>query len=89
MIDQNQSPIPDKFACIIGGYLRPSYAVEMDGTGCLIYKAMGKEYKIRETKKISPDTKRWNDFWESCDHVIFGTGPKGMRIRKFWMAIIG
>ena len=69
MNDQNQSPIPDKFACIIGGYFRPSYAVEIDGTGCLIYKAMGKEYTIRETKKISPDTKRWNDFWESCDHI--------------------
>jgi len=53
MNDQNQSPIPDKFACIIDGYFRPSYAVEIDGTGCLIYKAMGKEYKIRKSKKGS------------------------------------
>jgi hypothetical protein len=69
MNDHSLSLIPDKFACIIGGYFGPSYAVEIDATGCLIYKTMGKEYKIRKTKNVSPDSKRWNDFWAVCDQI--------------------
>ena len=69
MNDQNPSLIPDKFSCFIGGYFGPSYSLEIDENGCLIYQTMGKEYKVRKTKKICPDTKRWNDFFSACDQI--------------------
>ena len=71
MNDQNPSFIPDKFSCFIGGYFGPSYSLEIDENDCLIYKTMGKEYKVRKTKQICPDTKRWNDFLASCDQINF------------------
>ena len=69
MNDQNPSFIPDKFSCLIGGYFGPSYSLEIDENGCLIYKTLGKEYRVRKIKQICPDTKRWNDFLAACDQI--------------------
>ena len=69
MNDNNPPLTPDKFSCFIGGYFGPSYSLEIDENGCLIYQIMGKEYKLKKTKKISVDTNRWNDFWAVCDQI--------------------
>lgn len=53
---------PDLFEAWVGGYVGPSYKVELrDGT--VVYEVFEQGYELHSSEEIIPDTARWGRFF--------------------------
>lgn len=61
---------PDEFYAFIGGYMGPSYRVELRD-GLIEYTRSGDAYETEETAEIEPTDDQWAPFLNVLDDVDF------------------
>lgn len=59
---------PDEFYASIGGYMGPSYRVELDD-GVLVYTRMDSGYEEAEVVELQPSDEEWSAFLKALDEI--------------------
>lgn len=59
---------PDEFHASIGGYMGPSYRVELED-GVLIYTKMGRGSEEQQVVELQPTDEDWSEFLETLDDI--------------------
>ena len=60
------SDLPELFKLYVGGFLGPSYEIELEGDG-LVYRLSEDGPEPQAVLRIDPGTRRWRSFWKRMD----------------------
>ena len=62
--------IPEKLRVSIGGYMGPSYSVELNGD-TLVYTPTTRGYEDMGGEEMRPSVKMWAEFWSCLNDIEF------------------